>query len=407
MRLDLDAIYRDLHRHPELSFQEHRTAGIVAEALRGLGYEVTEGIGGTGVVGVLARGEGPTVMLRADMDGLPVEEETGLDYASTARGTDVAGADVPVMHACGHDVHVTCLLGAADRLAEDGNWQGTLIALFQPAEEQGGGAETMVRDGLYERVPKPDIVLGQHVGPLPAGLIALHPGAAMAAADSITVTLHGTGGHGSRPEATVDPVYLAASTTVRLQSIIAREVAANDVAVVTVGQLHAGTKNNIIPADAKLGLNVRSFDEAVRTKVLSAIERIVHAEAVASNAPREPEIVYDERFPVTINDPVASERTAAALRAALGAERVVDLGPVSGSEDVGVLATAAQAPLVYWFLGGFDPAMFGDALKTGRLPDDLPSNHSPFFAPTPQPTLGTGVEALAAAAREWLGTPVG
>lgn len=402
MSLDLDAIYRDLHRNPELSFQEHRTAGIVADALRGLGYQVTEGIGGTGVVGVLANGEGPTVLLRADMDGLPVEEATGLDYASSARGTDAAGNEVPVMHACGHDVHVTCLLGAAERLAGDRGWQGTLVALFQPAEEQGGGAETMVGDGLYERVPTPDVVLGQHVAPLPAGLVALHPGAAMAAADSITVTLHGTGGHGSRPEATVDPVYLAASTTVRLQGIVAREIAATDAAVVTVGQLHAGTKNNIIPAEAKLGLNVRSFDETVRTKVLGAIERIVRAEATASNAPREPEIVYEERFPVTVNDLAASERTATALRAALGADRVADFGAVSGSEDVGVLATAAGAPLVYWFLGGFDPALFGDALKTGRLPDDLPSNHSPFFAPVPQPTLSAGVEALVVAAREWL-----
>lgn len=405
MSLDLDAIYRDLHRNPELSFQEHRTAGIVAEALRGLGYEVTEGIGGTGVVGVLANGEGPTVLLRADMDGLPVEEATGLDYASTARGVDASGSDVPVMHACGHDVHVTCLLGAAERLAGDaatGAWQGTLVVLFQPAEEQGGGAETMVGDGLYEKVPTPDVVLGQHVAPLPAGLIALHPGAAMAAADSITVTLHGTGGHGSRPEATVDPVYLAAATTVRLQGIVAREVAATDAAVVTVGQLHAGTKNNIIPAEAKLGLNVRSFDESVRTKVLGAIERIVRAEAVASNAPREPEIVYEERFPVTVNEPAASERTAVALRAAFGDARVADFGAVSGSEDVGVLATAAGAPLVYWFLGGFDPALFGDALQTGRLPDDLPSNHSPFFAPVPQPTLSAGVEALVVAAREWL-----
>lgn len=402
MSLDLDAIYRDLHRNPELSFQEHRTAGIVADALRGLGYQVTEGIGGTGVVGVLANGEGPTVLLRADMDGLPVEEATGLDYASSARGTDAAGNEVPVMHACGHDVHVTCLLGAAERLAGDRGWQGTLVALFQPAEEQGGGAESMVGDGLYERVPTPDVVLGQHVAPLPAGLVALHPGAAMAAADSITVTLHGTGGHGSRPEATVDPVYLAASTTVRLQGIVAREIAATDAAVVTVGQLHAGTKNNIIPAEAKLGLNVRSFDETVRTKVLGAIERIVRAEAAASNAPREPEIVYEERFPVTVNDLAASERTATALRAALGADRVADFGAVSGSEDVGVLATAAGAPLVYWFLGGFDPALFGDALKTGRLPDDLPSNHSPFFAPVPQPTLSAGVEALVVAAREWL-----
>ncbi len=402
MSLDLDAIYRDLHRHPELSFQEHRTAGIVAEALRGLGYAVTEGIGGTGVTGVLARGEGPTVLLRADMDGLPVREATGLDYASTATGTDHEGAEVPVMHACGHDVHVTCLLGAAEALAADASWHGTLVVLFQPAEEWGGGAEAMLADGLYERVPRPDVVLGQHVAPLPAGLVALQPGPAMAGADSLTITMHGTGGHGSRPETTVDPVYLAASTAVRLQGIVSREVAAGDAAVVTVGQLHAGTKNNIIPPDAKLGLSVRTFDEHVRERVLAAIERIARAEAAASAAPREPEFAYEERFPVTVNDPAASARTAEALRTAFGAERVLEPGAVSGSEDVGVLATAAGAPLVYWFLGGADPALFGAGLADGRLPEHLPSNHSPEFAPLPQPTLTVGVAALVTAAKEWL-----
>ncbi|MFK4730560.1 amidohydrolase [Agromyces mediolanus] len=403
MSLDLDAIYRDLHRNPELSFQEQRTAGIVAEALRGLGYAVTEGIGVTGVTGVLARGEGPTVLLRADMDGLPVREATGLDYASTATGTDHEGAEVPVMHACGHDVHVTCLLGAAEALAADASWAGTLVVLFQPAEEWGGGAEAMLADGLYERVPRPDVVLGQHVAPLPAGLVALQPGPAMAGADSLTITMHGTGGHGSRPETTVDPVYLAASTAVRLQGIVSREIAAGDAAVVTVGQLHAGTKNNIIPPDAKLGLSVRTFDEHVRERVLAAIERIARAEAAASAAPREPEFAYEERFPVTVNDPAASVRTAEALRTAFGAERVLEPGAVSGSEDVGVLATAAGAPLVYWFLGGADPALFGAGLADGRLPEHLPSNHSPEFAPLPQPTLTVGVAALVTAAKEWLG----
>ncbi|WP_152360897.1 amidohydrolase [Microlunatus speluncae] len=406
MIIDLAAVYRDLHANPELSFQEHRTAGIVAAALDRLGLAVTSGIGGTGVVGVLENGAGPTVLLRADMDGLPVEEQTGLPYASTARGTDHEGHEVPVMHACGHDVHVTCLLGATERLTADRTaWSGTLVVLFQPAEEWGGGAETMVADGLFDRVPRPDVVLGQHVAPFPAGFVGLRPGPAMAGADSLTIVLHGTGGHGSRPETTVDPVYLAASTTVRLQGIVAREVAPADAAVVTVGQLHAGTKNNIIPPDARLGLTVRTFDEAVRTKVLAAIERIVTAEAAAANAPKPPEITHEERFPVTVNDPAATARTAAALRAAVGPDRVVDPGIVSGSEDVGVLATAAGVPLVYWFLGGSDPALFGDALSTGRMPEDLPSNHSPFFAPLIEPTLEVGVSTLVAAAREWLGTP--
>lgn len=406
MTLDLTAVYRDLHANPELSFQEHRTAGIVADALTALGMTVTTGIGRTGVVGVLENGDGPTVLLRADMDGLPVLEATGLPYASTARGTDHEGNDVPVMHACGHDVHVTCLLGATERLvAARASWSGTLVSLFQPAEEWGGGAEAMIADGLYDRVPRPDVVLGQHVAPLPAGFAAVRGGVAMAGADSLTIRLHGTGGHGSRPETTVDPVYLAASTVVRLQGIVARELAATDAAVVSVGQIHAGTKNNIIPAEATLGLSIRSFDETVRTKVLTAIERIAKAEAEASNAPREPEFDYEERFPVTVNEPAATERTAAALRRALGDQRVIDPGIISGSEDVGVLATAAGVPLVYWILGGADPALFGDAIAAGRLPDDIPSNHSPHFAPLIEPTLDVGVAALVAAAREWLGEP--
>ncbi len=406
MIIDLGAVYRDLHANPELSFQEHRTAGIVAAALDRLGLAVTTGIGRTGVVGVLQNGAGPTVLLRADMDALPVAEETGLPYASTARGTDPEGNDVPVMHACGHDVHVTCLLGATERLTADRDaWSGTLVVLFQPAEEQGGGAETMVADGLYDRVPKPDVVLGQHVVPFPAGFIGLRPGPAMAGADMLTIRLHGIGGHGSRPETTIDPVYLAASTTVRLQGIVSREVASSDAAVVTVGQLHAGTKHNIIPPEAKLGLSVRTFDEAVRAKVLASIERIVNAEAAAAGAPKPPEISYDERLPVTVNHPAATARTAAALRAVVGEDRVIDPGMISGSEDVGVLATAAGVPLVYWFLGGSDPALFGDAMSTGRMPENVPSNHSPFFAPLIEPTLELGVSTLVAAAREWLGTP--
>ncbi|MFC0680642.1 amidohydrolase [Lysobacter korlensis] len=403
MAIDLAAVYRDLHAHPELSFQEHRTAGIVADHLSALSYAVTTGVGGTGVVGVLENGAGPTVLLRADMDGLPVLEETGLDYASTARGTDPDGADVPVMHACGHDVHVTCLLGAAETLAAVADeWSGILVVLFQPAEEWGGGADRMVADGLYDRVPRPDIVLGQHVAPFPAGFAAVRAGAAMAAADSIDITLHGTGGHGSRPETTVDPVYLAANVVTRLQGIVSREVAPADSAVVTVGQLHAGTKNNIIPPSARLGLSVRTFDDAVRDKVVAAIERVTRAEADASGAPRAPEFDYVERFPLTVNDHAATARTVEALRNVLGQGRVLDPGPISGSEDVGVLATAAGAPLVYWFLGGFDPALFADSLESGRMPEDVPSNHSPYFAPLLEPTLSTGVRTLVAAAREWL-----
>ncbi len=312
MAIDLEATYRDLHEHPELSFQEHRTAGIVAGHLRRLHLVVHEGIGGTGVVGVLANGAGPTVLLRADMDGLPVREETGLPYASTARATDHDGQDVPVMHACGHDVHVTALLGAVERLVSGkSSWTGTLIAVFQPAEERGGGARAMVQDGLFQKVPVPDVVLGQHVAPFPAGWVGVHSGAAMASADSLTVTLHGVGGHGSRPEATIDPVLMAAATTLRLNTIVSRELSATSSAVLTVGQLHAGTKHNVIPNHATLGISLRAFDESVRTRILTAIDRVVRGEAAASGAVRDPEIVHDDHFPVTVNDADATERTRA------------------------------------------------------------------------------------------------
>ena len=405
MSVDLEAVYRDLHANPELSFQEHRTAGIVADHLRSLDFEVTTGIATTGVLGLLRNGDGPTVLLRADMDALPVEEATGLPYASTRRGSDHEGNDVPVMHACGHDVHVTCVLGAAERLVDDRDtWAGTLAVVFQPGEEWGGGAGAMVRDGLLERMPRPDVVLGQHVAPLPAGFAAVHPGVAFASDDSITVTLRGAGGHGSRPETTVDPVVMAASTIMRLQTIVAREVAAADGAVVSVGQVHAGTKNNIIPSEARLGLSVRTFDDAVRQRVLASIERIVQAEAAASGATEAPEVHYDGHYPRTVNDEGATRRTATALRRALGDDRVFDPGVASGSEDVGMLAEASGAPLCYWLLGGADPALFADFLQTRRLPD-TPSNHSPRFAPLIEPTLSTGVTTLVAAAREWLGAP--
>lgn len=386
-------LYRDLHRHPELAFDERRTAGIAADRLRSAGYEVITGIGVTGVVGVLRNGDGPTVLLRADMDALPVTENTGLDYASEVEG---------LMHACGHDVHVASLIGAADRLARSRTeWSGTVLALFQPAEESGGGAQAMIEDGLYEKVPVPDVVLGQHVGPAPAGAVGAHPGAAFAGANGIDITVFGRGGHGSRPETTIDPIVLAASIVLRLQTIVSREVAPQEMAVVTVGRIVAGTKNNIIPDSATLGLTVRAFNEDVRTRVLGAIERIVRAEAEASGA-KEPRIDYVESFPVLVNDAEAAERTNAAFRAAFGDASVLDPGLVSGSEDVGLLATAAGAPLVYWILGGADAPSFMAAAAAGTLDRDVPSNHSPHFAPVIEPTLTRGVEALVTAARVWL-----
>ncbi|MCY1139932.1 amidohydrolase [Actinoplanes sp. Pm04-4] len=389
-------VYEDLHRHPELSFQEHRTAGVAAGWLRDCAYEVIEGIGGTGVAGVLRRGDGPVVWLRADMDALPVTEETGLPYASTVDG---------VSHACGHDMHVTWLMGAAAELASATDWHGTVVTVFQPAEELAKGAQAMVDDGLADRVPRPGIVLGQHVAPLPAGSIGLTPGPMWAASDSLRITIHGSGGHGSRPETTVDPVVIAAATVLRLQTIVSREVSSNETAVVTVGAVQAGTKHNIIPDTATLLLNIRTYDPKVRDRVLAAINRIVVAEAAAAGAPRDPAIVIEESAPTLTNDVAAAERTRPALESVVGAARVLNPGQLPSSEDVQVLATATGAPITYWLLGGADPALYAGAATIEdflEVAARIPSNHSPHYHPVPDPTITTGVATLTAAAREWL-----
>ena len=401
---DLADLYRDLHAHPELGFAEVRTAAEVARRLTALGADVTSGVGGTGVVGVLRNGSGPTVLLRADMDALPVAEQTGLPYASTERTVDREGNDVPVMHACGHDMHVTCLLGALDLLAGARNtWKGTVLAVFQPAEEVGSGAEAMLADGLYDRFGHPDVVLGQHVVPMPAGMAGAHAGPAFAAADSLRVRLFGKGGHGSRPECAVDPVVMAAATVLRLQTVVSREISGADTAVVTVGSMHAGAAFNIIPDEAELCVNVRSYRPNVRDRVLAAVHRIIRAEAEASGAEREPEITVVDSFPVLVNDPAATEHTMAALRMALGDDFVVDPGAVTGSEDVGAFATAAGVPGCYWLFGGVEPAAFMAAEQKGTRDVDIPSNHSPFFAPLLTESIDTGVTAMVGAALGWLG----
>lgn len=400
--------YQDLHQHPELSFAETRTAGVVAAELERLGFGVITGLGGTGVVGVLENGPGPAVLLRADMDGLPVLEQTGLAYASTARATGADGHEVPVMHACGHDVHVTCLLGACQVLVDDrAAWTGSLIVVFQPAEELGTGAQAMIDDGLFERVPQPSVVLGQHVAPFPAGWVGLREGPAFAAADSLRITLFGRGGHGSRPETTVDPVLLAASTVVRLHTIVSREVAGTETAILTVGALRAGTKENIIGDTAELLVSIRSFDPDVRARVLGAVDRVVAGEAMAAGSPRPPTVESMASFPAVVNDPEATRRAWPGLAEAVGEDRLVVPEPVTGSEDVGLLAAAADVPCVYWLLGGSDPRAFADATGLAELLEvvaTLPSNHSPLFAPVPRPTIETGVAALVGAARQWLRT---
>jgi hippurate hydrolase len=343
------------------------------------------------------------VLLRADMDALPVAEATDLPYASTRRGRDPDGVDVPVMHACGHDMHITWLLGAMRRLrAERAHWSGTVVAVFQPAEEVGGGAQAMVDDGLFERFGRPDVALGQHVAPFAAGTVSYRPGPTMAGSDAVTVRLFGRGGHGARPETTVDPIVMAAATVMRLQTVVSREIAPLDTAVVTVGFLHAGTKNNIIPSEAELRLSLRAFDPATRNRVLDAVTRIVRAEAVASGAPREPEITITNTYPVLVNDPEATGKTMAAIGAELGESRVEVVRPAVGSEDFGVFGAAAGAPSCFWFPGGVDPARYAAAKAAGRLEQDVPSNHSPFYAPVIEPTLDTGISAMVAAARAWL-----
>ncbi|WIM12981.1 M20 family metallopeptidase [Enhydrobacter sp.] len=399
---DLEALYKDVHSHPELSMQEMRTASLAADRLRTSSYEVATGIGKTGVVGLLRNGNGPTVMLRADMDALPVEEATGLTYASTVKTTDRDGESVPVGHMCGHDMHVAWLVGAASlfSLTRDA-WHGTLMVVFQPGEETAQGAQAMIDDGLFKRFPKPAVVLGQHVMLGPAGTIAGSAGPITSAADSLQIRLFGRGAHGSMPQASVDPVVMAAATVLRLQTVISREVAATEAAVLTVGVLQAGTKENVIPDEAIIKLNVRTFDEGVRQRVLTAIERIVKAEAAASGAPRPPEITPLDRYPLNVNDKSASERIAAAFRTYFPADRVRHTGPAPASEDFGCFGSEWHVPSVFWFVGGTDPTTYAKAKEAGRI-NELPVNHSPQFAPVIHPTLRTGIETLVVGSLAWL-----
>lgn len=392
---EMAELYRHLHQQPELSTQEVETAGRVSRTLESHGYAVTERVGGTGVVATLTRGDGPVVMLRADMDALPVKEQTGLEYASVARGTDSEGREVDVMHACGHDMHVACLLGAAAILGNPATkWAGTVVLVFQPAEELGLGARAMVDDGLFAKVPTPDVILGQHIGPLPAGIIAYGDGNVMASADSVHAVLHGRGGHGAMPEAAVDPVVMAASTVMRLQTVVAREISPADRAVVTVGRIHAGTKENIIPDVAELDISIRSSSAETRQRLRQAVERILRAESEASAATVPPALNWTYSLPPVDNDPTATARAVAAFRKEFGLDRVVPQPIVMASEDVGIFGDACGAPTVFWFLGGTDP----ETIQSGNTP----SNHSPFFAPAIHPTLETGIDALVVAAMAWL-----
>lgn len=399
---DLESIYKDVHSHPELSMQESRTAAMAAERLRAAGYDVTTGVGKTGVVGILRNGDGPGIMLRADMDALPVREATELPYASKITHTDEEGKSVPVMHACGHDMHVTWLIGAATLLARTRNaWRGSLMTVFQPAEETGAGAQAMIDDGLFTRFPRPAVILGQHVMVGSSGVISTRSGAITSAGDSFEIRMFGRGAHGSMPQSSIDPVVMAAATVLRLQTIVSRELAPTDAAVLTVGSLQAGTKENVIPDEAVIKLNVRTFDENVRKRVLSAIERIVNAEAEASRAPKKPQITPLDRYPLVKNDPDATRRAVSAFRGYFPLDRVQDTQPTTASEDFGSFGTEWQVPSVFWFVGGTDPETYAKASKSGTIAD-IPTNHNPRFAPVIHPTLQAGVEAMVVASMAWL-----
>jgi amidohydrolase len=391
------ALYLDIHRNPELSSHEVQTAAKLAGRLRGLGYEVTEHVGGTGIVAVLKNGAGPTVMLRTELDALPVEEKTGLAYASKVRTKDDAGHDVPVMHACGHDLHMAAIVGTAAIMAHSKDtWHGTLMLIGQPAEETIGGAKGMIADGLLTRFPKPDVAVAMHVANLlPAGRVGITPGVFNTNADSLRITIYGKGGHGAAPNAAIDPIVIAARTILALQTITSREVKPGELAIVTVGYIHAGTKNNIIPDQAELGLTVRTNKAEVRKQVLAAIARITKAEAEAAGAERAPLIDPYESTDFVYNDPALAQRLSGALEAALGKDNVAVQEPITASEDFSFFVEQG-IPGFYFTLGGADPEKFAQAKAAGTM---LPSNHSPLFAPDVDPALRTGIAAEVAVLR--------
>jgi amidohydrolase len=394
------ALYVDLHENPELSSHEMQTAAKLASRFRDLGYDVTEHVGGTGIVAIMKNGAGPTVMLRTELDALPVEEKTGLPYASKVEAKDPAGHDVPVMHACGHDLHMAAIVGTAAIMAGSKNsWHGTLMLIGQPAEETIAGAKGMIDDGLFQRFPKPDVAVALHVDNLrAAGDVGITPGVYNTNADGLRITIYGKGGHGAMPQTAIDPIVIAARTILALQTITSREVKPGDMAVVTVGYIQAGTKNNIIPDHAELGLTVRTNKADVRKQVLSAITRITKAEAEAAGAPREPLIEHLEGTDLVYNDPALAQRLRGALEVSLGKDHVKTAEPIAASEDFSFF-TAQGIPGFYFSLGGADPEKLAQATAEGRM---LPSNHSPLFAPDADPALHTAIAAEVAVLRNLL-----
>lgn len=404
----LQSLYVELHKSPELSFQEAKSAARMAAELKKAGFkEVTTGVGGHGVVGVLKNGDGPTLLIRADMDALPVKEQTGLPYASTVVTKDETGAEVPVMHACGHDIHMSAWVGTARRLvALKDQWRGTLVMIAQPAEERGGGAKAMLEDGLYARFPKPTHAVALHVNAaIPAGSVGVHSGFAMANVDSVDVTVRGVGGHGAYPHTTRDPVVLAAHIVTALQTLVSRNNNPANPAVVTVGSIHGGTKHNIIPDTVKLELTVRSYGDDVRESLLTGIKRIAEGQAAAFGIPQEqwPVVeVKNEYTPSVFNTDAQATRLQDVFKARFGEERVVQTSAVMGGEDFSRYWREDRSieSTLFW-LGAVKQSTWDEAQKTGK---PLPSLHSPFFAPDPQPVLTTGIEAMTSAALSVLGT---
>ena len=408
----VSALYQRLHQHPELPFQEFETSAAVADALEELGLEVTRGVGGTGVVAVLRNGEGPQVMMRSDLDALPIKEETGLAFASDDTGKTADGRQVPVMHACGHDLHSSCLVGAAGVLvALREHWRGTAVLIAQPAEEIFGGAQAMLNDGLYQRFGRPDVVLGQHNMPALAGTVGHLDGKAMAAATTLAVRVHGAGGHGSMPAQTVDPVVIAAHIVTRLQTIVSREVPPEQTAVVTVGKLHAGTQGNIIPHHADMEVNIRTFDDALHQRVIEAIKRVVNAECEAGRSPKLAEFEVLSQTIAMHNDPASVARVRAGHAQWLGESALFDMRPLNGSEDFPYFGNAEAGgfggddiPCVYWFIGATPAERWGKTpgASVAEKMAHLEMPHSPYYFPGNPVTMATGIKAMSAGALAWL-----
>ena len=396
-----EGFYRHLHSFPELSGQEERTAASAAEHLNSLNFEVHTRIGGYGVAGVFRNGEGPTVLLRADMDALPMEEETRLSYASTRRMKEEKGVERPVTHACGHDFHVTSLIAAASLLhSAREEWSGTLVCVFQPSEEELNGARAMLDGGLYEKVPKPDLVLAQHVLPMKAGTISLKSGTLLTAADAFDVRIYGRGGHGSAPQTTIDPILIGASIVTRMQGIVSREVNPSELAVLSCGSINAGHASNIIPSTLDMKIGVRTYGGELRERVIASMKRVIEAECQASGAVQKPRIECILSAPTTINDDALIQR----LQSTFGSffkQNMVEPTLATASEDFSLLATDVGVPYVMWTFGGVDEKTWDEAKANGTL-KELPANHSPHFAPALEPTLRTGVDAMALGALTFL-----